>query len=73
MKIPHWSVESGFGIFAREIPSCGRRRQENTHQTVVRYDCPVHDNQVGKIVDNKTLAFGHPVTIIHSYNRPGRL
>ena len=35
---------------------------------VVRYDRPVHYNQVGKIVNNETLAFGHPVTI--KYLRP---
>ncbi len=35
---------------------------------VVRYDCPVHYNQVGKIVDDETLASGHPVTI--KYLRP---
>ena len=35
---------------------------------VVRYDCPVHYNQVATIVDDETLAFGHPVTI--KYIRP---
>ena len=35
---------------------------------VVRYDRPVHYNQVGKIVNDETLAFGHPVTI--KYLRP---
>ena len=30
---------------------------------VVRYEHPVHYNQVGTIVDDETLAFGHPVTI----------
>ena len=37
-------------------------------RNVVRYDCPVNYNQVGKIVDDETLAFGHPVTI--KYLRP---
>ncbi len=35
---------------------------------IVQYDCPVHYNQVGTIVDDETLAFGHPVTI--KYIRP---
>ena len=35
---------------------------------VVRYDRPVHCNQVGTIVEDETLAFGHPVTI--EYLRP---
>ncbi len=30
---------------------------------VVRYDRPVHYNQVGKIVDDETLDCSHPVTI----------
>ncbi len=33
MRIPHWWVISCFRISAREILSCGHRRQENTHET----------------------------------------
>ncbi len=37
----------------------------------VRYEHPVHKDANGKIVDDVSLAFGHPVTI--NYVRPKNL